>query len=305
MITFPRYYKPGCLITISGLVIDAAIAAALGIPAPRVVFAIKRSMTPTPDTCSLTVYGLAPERATAMLTLFAEIGRAPMTLAIGYDGITGLAFTGDIRSMRLDRSQLDHALVMTADDGGDAIADAVLPAEFVSTAGASARRQITAAVLVMSAEIAKNGRPPIVEHPSVAAAVAGTSVAASTLIYTAVRVGTASDLLNEAARLLGVRWWLRDGMLFMAARGIPTDHRAVLLPRAHWLDTPSEDAEGLMHVKTFADPNITPGRMIAIQGRLSIGEVDWLRVETTDVAGDTEGSTPWSTTCVCRRLVGA
>jgi len=302
MITFPRYFKPSCLITISGFVIDAAIAAALGIPAPRVVFSIRRSMTPTPDTCSLTVYGLAPERAVAMLTLFAEIGRAPMTLAIGYDGITGLAFTGDIRSMRLDKSQLDHALVMTADDGGDAIADAVLPAALSSTAGASASNQIKLALLVMSTEIAKNGRPPIVEHPSVAAAIAGTSVAASTLVYTSVRVGTARDLLDEAARVLRVRWWLRDGLLFMAARGLPTDPVAVLLPRTHWLDTPSEDAEGLMHVKTFADPNITPGRQLAIQGRLTIGAVELLRVETTDVAGDTEGSTPWSTTCVCRRL---
>lgn len=304
MISFPRLYRPACGVTIAGQAITA-----LGLPgvvSPRVAFRVRRTMTPTPDTADVSVYGLSPERRLAIQSLWSELGRAKVLIASGYEGITAQLFAGDARSLRASvRAGADFATICTADDAGDALADTTIT---LSTAGLTVQNMIDLALAALARGTGPvaGGTPGevVVAHPSVAATIATATPGSTTLFYSAVSIGKATDLLHEAARILGCRWWIRDSQLFMARRGVPTDGLAILLPRSHWLDEPTEDGKGLVRVSTLLDPNIVPGRQLQLVGRLALADVETFRVETCEYSGDTDSGAPFRVDCEARRLLG-
>lgn len=302
MIPFPRLYRPACTVSIAGQSVVA-----LGVPptvAPRVAFRVRRTLASTPDTAHVSVYGLEETRRAALGAVWHELGRAKVLLASGYDGVVGSLFAGDARELHPTVTiGPELATMVIADDGGDVLADATIPSGLSSTAGITARQMIDVALACFAAKAAETGDTPIAAHPSVDAAVASATPGASTAFYASVSVGKAKDLLDEAARTLGVRWWVRDGLLYMARRGIPTDGLAVALPRAYWLDEPTEDGKGLVRVPTFLDPNIVPGRQIQLLGRVSPFSVEFFRAETCEYAGDTDSGAPFSVSCELRRIV--
>lgn len=309
MITFPRLFKPAVLVTIAGQPVSSVQTMLFA--APRVAFRVTRSMTSTPDTGSVAVYGLAPERRTAMQAIWTELGTAGLTLASGYDGITLRLFSGDVRTLQASvYENAEFVTRATADDAGDALTDAVVPPGLASTAGVSVSEMIQLAIACINAPAAyvPPAHPPevpLVAHPSVAAVIANANPAALTLFYTSVSVGKARDLLNEAARILGVRWWIRESLLYMTRRQLPIDGLAVALPRSHWLSEPSEDGLGTIRVSTFLDPNLAPGRQVALVGRIANDtSVEMMRIEAGEYTGDTDSGAPFRADLVLRRLVG-
>lgn len=295
MITFARYFKPAAVITIGGVTV-----ASLGLPLVtqlRVSFKVRRTLSSTPDSADVAISGLDPVRVESMLAVWREVGKTKLTIATGYDGMTVPLFSGDVRTMSTS-GRLDTVLVASADDAGDALADATLSG--FSTAGWTVQNMIDGALAALAQA---DPISPIVAHPSVATAISSASPGASQAFYASVNVGKASDLLNEAARLLGCRWWIRDGQLFMARRGIPIDGVAIALPETHWLSEPSDDGKGAISVVTFCDPNIVPGRQIALVPEFSDG-FDIFRAEATEHAGDNESNAPWTCSIDGRRLAG-
>ncbi len=295
MSLFPRYFRPGVSATLAG-----TTAKNLGLPppapkGPRITFRVRKTMASTPDRATVSIYNLAPERTAAMSTLFGATGRTPLIIAGGYDGVLSRLFLGDVRSLDTDRQAgpSDTMLVAQADDGGDALANVSVS---YSTAGWTAGDMIDVALLAF----ATNGYP-IAKHPTVGAAVAAVTASATVSFYAAAHVGRASQLLDEAARLLGVRWWVRDSQLFMVKRGAPVDTIATVLPKTHLLDTPSFDGSGLLRTTALFDPNILPGRLVALQGRIAPGSLEPYRVEATDHSGDTHGGRAWSVAMTLRK----
>lgn len=321
-----RLFKPACVITLAGQTFSSGVTAqggalvgalnqrGLGL---RMVGRVRRTMTPQPDTAEIAIENIAPERRKAIETLFGELGSAKLAIQVGYDGLVLHLFAGDVRAP-LRANVLEGASIVTrvtADDGGDTLTDATF-AELAALTGTTASGTTTSGLtaddmitLALSCFATKNAAkrpvpdPPIVRHPSVDAAVAS-SVAAYSL-FNVVSISKASDLLNEAARILGVRWWIRDHQLFMAKRGAPTDPLAALLPRTHWLSEPSEDGNGILRVSTFLDPTITPGRQVVLIGRTDPFTKEVYRADECEYAFDTEGG-PWSLGLALRRVtVGA
>ena len=299
MITIPRLFRPAVSLIVAGQPVAALNLP--GVQAPRVAFRVVRTMTPTPDNGTVTVWGLDQSRRVAMQQIWSELGRATLEIATGYDNVIKRLFLGDVRSLRA--SVVERPEIMTiasADDGGDAITDATIPSGLSSTAAISAKQMIDLALAVMNAA----ATTPIVASPSVAAALAAVRPEATTLFYTAVSVGKATDLLNEAARTLGVRWWIRDAQLFMVARRAPVDGFAIVLPRTHWLSEPDEDGAGLVRVATFLDPNLVPGRQVVLVGRDVPGVQEPFRIEAAEYSGDTRGGAPFRADLVLRRPLG-
>jgi len=303
-VSFPRLFHPGCVALLGGFPVPS-----LGIPGtlwPRVAFRLRRSMTQTPDSLTLAIYGLAPEQRLAIQAAWTELGKARVGLSCGYDGAMQSLFLGDARSITASSFEPPEFVTRAvADDGGDALADAVFSG---STIGIDAKTMIDVALRALNlprGPVSAGGpATPIVAHPSVAATLAATPTQATVLFYGSVTVGKASDLLTEAARLLGARWWIRDGLLHMAKFGIPIDPGiAVLLPRTHWLAEPVEDGAGSIRVSTFLDPQIVPGRQVQLIGRTSIASVEPFRVEVAEYTGDTDSANPFSVTFDARRIV--
>lgn len=300
--TFARLYKPGVVVTLAG-----QTATSLGmIPGgvdPRIVFRVKRTLTSTPDTAEVGIYGLAPERRTAMQALFGETGRSVLTIAAGFEGVTIPVFRGDVRKMRAtDRDGGDFVTRAWADDAGDAIAEARIPAALSSTAGLTAQQMIDVALACFAAPQGTFPGAVIAPDASVGQAIATATPGATTTFYASVQVGKARDLLDEAARTLGVRWWIRDNQLFMARRGLPVGAPAlasVLLPD-HLLEEPSDDGSGLTRIVAMFDPNIQPGLQVNLVGRVAPGVTETFRAEACEYAGDVESSAPWSVTIDAR-----
>ena len=306
MITFPRIFRPAVTVTLAGQPI-ASLGLPL-VPSPRVSFRVVRTMTSSPDSASVAIYGLDLPRRMAMQTIWTELGRAELLIFSGYSGVTLKLFLGDVRSLSSRLDGQDFVTHATADDGGDAITDAAIPVGFTSSAGVDAATMITIALSCLNspaAYVPPAGPPliPIVPHPSVAAAIATMSPAALTLFYTSVRVGKARDLLDEAARIIGARWFIRDSQLHMAKRKLPTDGLAIVLPRTHWLSEPSEDAGGTVKVATFLDPNLLPGRQCVLVGRVAPGVPEPYRIEAGEYTGDTHGGSPFRADLVLRRII--
>jgi hypothetical protein len=317
VISFPRYYRPCVVVTVAG--IQASNFAPL--PGPRIAFKIDKTLTSTPDTAEIQIYGLAPATRAGMATAFGELGFAPVTLACGYEGVPGAMFVGDLRKLiAATHAHADVPVIAHADDNGDAIADATLPPTLPSTLGFTAQNMIDAAILAFAQPVVNpttgavdSPGTTIVPHPCVAATLATASPAAVTTVYTFVNVGTAKELLDEAARLLKCRWWIRDRQLFMIRNGFPIDGLAVGLPRTHWLTEPSDEGDGLLRLDTFLDPNLLPGRQVAVIGRAIPpriatkigavpGEPEVFRIEAATYLGDTHADTPWRASLTLARL---
>lgn len=283
--------------------------AALGLPfvqSPRVSFRIVRTMTSSPDTASVAIYGLDPIRRAAMQSIWTGFGAAPLTIATGYDAVTIPVFFGDVRSLSSSLEGADYVTTATADDAGDAIEDAAIPPELISTAELSASVMVTIALACFNSfrayvPPAKPPLIPIVPSPSVGAALATMTPQAQTLTYASVRVGKARDLLDEAARIVGCRWWIRDSQLFFGKRGVPTSAAPIALPRSHWLSVPSEEANGTIRVTAFLEPQLLPGALVSLIGRTAPGVPELCRVEAGEYSGDTDAGVPFSASLVLRR----
>lgn len=292
MISFGRLFKPAVFVSVAGVEV-----ANMDNDGLRVAFTVNRSMTSTPDSADVTICGLAPERMIGMQQTFGETGRAKLVVRSGYDGAVADLFRGDIREMKTNvRLAEDRAVRVVADDAGDALAEALVSA---STLGLTAENMIDLAI----AALARAGAT-ITKHPSVDVAVA--AVVQSRVSYTFVSIGQASQLLDEAARILGVRWFIRDGQLCMARRGLPIDGLSIALPWDHLTAEPMLDGSGLIHFSTFLDPNITPGRQVVLgQEGFARTPEPWahqpLRVESVIYQGDTE-SGPWQAAVTARRI---
>lgn len=306
MITFPRIFRPAVRVILAGQPVES-----LGlplVPSARVSFRVARTMTSTPDSAEVAIYGLDLPRRAAMQAIWTELGAAQLRVSSGYMGVAINLFAGDVRSLSSKLEGADYVTHATADDGGDAITDAAIPAQFSSTAGVDAPTMITIALACINSPAAyvPPAAPPLIPitpHPSVAAAIATMNPAALTLFYTSVRIGKARDLLDEAARIIGARWWIRDSQLYMAKRKLPTDGLAIVLPRTHWLSEPAEDAGGMVKVATFLDPNLVPGRQCVLVGRVAPGVPEPYRIEAGEYTGDTHGSEPFRADLVLRRMV--
>jgi hypothetical protein len=304
MISFPRLFRPSAAITIAGTLIQDINLPPPAPRGPRIAFRVRRDLTSTADTAEVSIYNLAPERERLLCAVFHELGRAPLQVSAGYESILSLLFSGDIRSILGHvRSGPDYALVLTADDAGDALAE--LSTSY-STAGWTARNMIDAALLRLNAgdPIQKIAPYPIVEHEGVAKTIAAAGAAASGTMFSGVGVSKVADLLDEAARICKARWWVAGGVLYMAARRLPVDGLAIVLPRKLWLQEPSDDGAGVVRHSVMFDPNLIPGRQVSLVDptfrRSPAPEL--FRVESVEFAGDTR-SGPWSADLALRRML--
>jgi hypothetical protein len=310
VITFARYFRPSAIATIGALSVQDINAPPPAPRGPRIAFRVKRSLMAEPDECEISIFNLDPAREKLMSSAFGELGRGPVMLQAGYgEAVSSIIFRGDSRTMSAhERHGADYAFVVTADDAGDWMSDLTF-----SIAISSVAPQPVMTLIAALCQVVTNGYPlavpPIAPyvlspHPSVQLAVNALAIPP---VWSGVHNGKVVDLIDELARLCHSRWWVADGLLYFATRGLPTDGLAVVLPRGMWLQEPTDAGKGFVQHKTLFDPNIMPGRMVTIVGdplrdakKGITSSPELLRCEVAEHRGDTR-SGPWSTTMTLRR----
>ncbi len=289
MITASRLFKPAAIVTLSGQKVVNINGDGL-----RLAFEVRRTLTSSPDIAKASIYNLSQIRRAAMQSAFDETGLSILEVSAGYDRVPIRIFRGNVRRLLAStRNGPDMITIAEADDGGDALSDVTLAGTTgaLSSTGMNADTMITVALAALA-----NATPVpqlITRHASVGVALASVLPVATVSLFTTVSVGSVRELIDQAARVLGVRWWLRDGELFMARRNQPTDALAVDLPRSHWLSELNQDGSGLARLSAFMDPNVVPGRLILLEKKP-------YRCEATTQRGDMRGG-PWSVAMVLRR----
>jgi hypothetical protein len=272
---------------------------------PRMSFRVKRTLTNEPDEAEFLIYNLDERLETAAVSVFHELGKLPVTIQAGYESRVSMLFKGDLRDLKPgERSGADFYMQGVADDGGDAFSDLTVS---LSSAGVSAEVMIQSAIAAFNKGDPTRGilPYPLVAHSSVETAIEQVQPGARTQTFNHVHIGKVSELLDEAARILGVRWWIADGFLYMAKRGSVIDPLAVVLPDHTWLSRPKPAGNGLTRMSAFFDPMLIPGRIVQVVAgpskyALGVG-AQTFRCEEVEVTGDTRGSEPWRANMLLRR----
>ncbi len=309
MTAFPRYYKPSAIATLTSVAGTVFSVQDINLPppaprGPRIAFRVSKTLMSEPDEAEVAIYNLAPEREALAGTAFAELGRAQLLLFAGYEAATTRLFTGDVRTMRSHQKEgADYAWVCSADDAGDALAEITVS---YSTSGWTVANMIQIAVAALAAgDPARGILPyPLVQGPSVAAAIAAAGPAAQGTLFSGVHAGKVTDLLDEAARICKARWWVADNILHFAQRRFPTDGLAFVLRSPGWLGEPSDDGNGVTRIPVLFDPNLSPGRQVTlVDQRLQqrfVKPVPY-RIDAVTHTGDTRGG-PWTSELTLRRF---
>jgi len=254
----------------------------------NVSFRVDRSLSSTPDTARFEIENLDPDRASLMNRAFSELGTsAPevttVTARAGYKDVLGGLFKGNLRSFRTQVQRRSSVWsVAEADDGGDVFTDVQL--RLPPTIASAASTMITAAASAMSLTLS----------PSVGA-VLSTSIYANTP-FTSTGSSSAAELLDAAARRLRARWWIRDGQVHMAQRGVVDPTRpSVVISERILVGPAEEDGSGIFRLRVFMDPNVVPGGQVTFRATA-------LRVEHVVHSGETRGTSPWTSVITGRVL---
>lgn len=272
-----RYFNPTLSVTIGPVTV--VFANRLGL---EMSFTVSRSMSSTPDSAQVTIANLDPVRTGQMFALFSAAGALSLQqlrILAGYDATPIGLFAGDLRKFTSRRvSGPDVFTDAVADDGGNAVADVVIPPYARSTTGRTPTDLINTALTLINS----SGKSlPIVLAPPAADIMAAGDQSRS--YYSAVTIGKVTDLLDEAARRLYCRWRIRDSQLHLSALNRSDRNRPalVLLPQNIVGDI-SFGGSGEIEVPVLMDPNIVPG-----------GQVSYLnsafRVENVVHSGATRG----------------
>lgn len=286
---FARYYNPTAIVSVVGQPVAFADGEGLNMK-----IQITRSLEQTPDRCVIDIEGLDPIRAQLMGQVFRETSLGQIvTVQLGYDAVAVSAFTGRLEAF--SPSQPNGPALWTHAEAGDA------PDEFENIRiPIQSTTSLTASNMV-DLGIAALGLLP---GPSVAPTVAGAALVAATP-FDAVGVRQATDLLDEAARILRCRWWMRDGMVHMSRNGIPDPSRLAIIiapsgpgpvfPGVPLIAQPRFGGGGLIEVPTFMEPDFVPGGQAVYLGTT-------FRIEHVVHSIETRGAAPWSSTVVGRAL---
>ncbi len=299
-----RLFRPSCAITIGAVAVQD-LNIPLGPRGPRMAFKVTKTLTQEPDSAEFSIYNLDEALETSAVAFWHELGKLPVTLSAGYEGAVSYIFRGDLRDLTPgEQVGADFMLRGLADDGGDAFSELTVS---MSSAGVTAEVMIQIALAKLNAGDPVQGilPYPVAPHQSVAQAIAQVVPSARAAVFDHVHIGKVTDLLNEAARILSVRWWIADGLLYLAKRKQPVDGLVVVVPSPAWLSKPRPAGNGLTQFDAVYDPLLIPGRIVQIvegpsKYALGVG-VQTLRCEAVTITGDTRGSDPWRASMFLRR----
>lgn len=266
-----QYYNPAVTIATTG-----GVASFLNGEGLNIGFVVTRSLLSEPDTARVWVDNLADHRVSAMRQLFSQTGRDTLTLRAGYDAAAFGLFSGDVRSFKTERLRHDTRTHIEADDGGDAYVDQIFDAPYPVAA--------TAITPLIAAALARMGWAM---SPQATAIVNAEPPDISFSLFNEVRVGKVSDLLDEIARRLRCRWYVRDRVFYLTKR-LQSEGPPIVITRDALISEPTEDGGATISLSTLFDPRLVPGSIVTWEGRS-------IRIEHAKHEGESRSSSVWST----------
>lgn len=263
----------------------------------RVAFHVKRRLAKEPDTAEVRVWNLSEEHRASLSDRAESGGQAPAVLLnAGYRGSLGRLFLGDVVLVSHMRDGPDW---LTKVDLADGVRDHRDVRVSLSVSPGATAAQVLRS---MSGKMAAS-----VSRAAARAASGDLQGARNEFVSGLALEGTASDVLDEIMRSMGVDWTIQDGEVVALNPGEPEVGEVTLLTRETGLlgtpelGTREEGAKGSTPAKrrravfwkasSLLNPRVQPGRAVEIRSEAVSGV---FRVEATDHSGDTHGD-DWRT----------
>lgn len=222
---------------------------ALDLSALRIVFAVKRSDTVTPNIADIKVYNLDEQTAIQIRKEFTQV-----ILQAGYPGNFGVIFKGNIKQVIIGReSATDTFIEIMAGDGDRAYNFAIVNTTIA--AGATQQDQVKAAVTSMNSKGVTQGQT------------GEGSLNEKELPRGKVMYGSSRKYLTNVADNSGASWSIQDEKVnFVAQKGYLPGERVVLTSKTGMIGTPEQTNVGV-NVKCLLNPNIKIASRIVIDNK--------------------------------------
>lgn len=235
-------------------------------------FNVKKSLKPTPNTCELKVYNLAPETRRYLETPKS----LPVKLEAGYlDEGRSVLYLGEVRSAF---SIHDGSEFITELSTGDS-EDAVRKGRINIPVGKGMSPDQVLEQIAISLGVKQGNLPQTKQR--IAGALSDLYGKGSCVS------GNAARELTALCKSAGLEWSIQDGRLQFLQRGQPNDQEALLLRSDTGLiGPPSVDNKGVLHCVCLLVPDVFPGRKLSIESASVQGG---FRITDVEYDGDTRG----------------
>jgi hypothetical protein len=251
----------------------------------RVQLKVKKSLKKEPNTCELSVFNLSPATRANMQKRGARV-----IVEAGYTDTLSQIFSGDARVIDHIHDGANWITKVQCGDGERAYQFSRITESF---------RPGTKVADVIQGVIQATGLDGTKAIQTVKALVSEQFIKG----YAA--NGKASAELDRLLRGRGLEWSIQDGQIQVLQKGATTQETAVLVSPdsglvgspEHGTPSPDEkkDKANTLKVKSLMNPQIRPGRIIAIQANGIRGQ---FRVLTVEHSGDTHGG-EWYSVVEC------
>lgn len=237
----------------------------------RCVFKIEHSLASSPNTAEISIYNLA--EATR-----AKVGEANIDVEFeaGYSGNIALIFKGKLDAGKSVRDGVDWVTSFQSTDGGKQLRSTRINLSFKKTSIRDAFKRVADALdLGVGNALEKmasgNARGAITQF--------GNGLVLS---------GPAQRELDRLASTFGYSWSVQGGQIQLLADGDAIDPGdAIVVDSAHgMIGSPQAGEKGIIEVRALLNPELVPGRVVALS---SVEASGFYRVERVTFTGDTRG----------------
>ena len=248
------------------------------------VFDVKKSLKPEPNTCDLTVYNLNPDHRAAL----EQMKIATVQIEAGYKEGTSILFVGDLRTGVSTHNGVDYETKITTGDGEKAVKTARIKVALKKGAATPDK------VLKIIAQALGVGDGNLND----AVTKVKSSGIANNFSEGAVFSGSAFREMNAICRTCGLSWSIQNGKLQILPLKTALQGTAVSVSQSSGMvGAPTVDNDGVLTVKTLLIPDVFPGRLMVLDAQRLKGNY---RIESCHYEGQTHGET-WYNTIQAKR----
>lgn len=252
----------------------------------RIVFRIEKSLNPTPNTSTISIFNLSKDSRTRF-----EAKGAICSLGVGYDGNVEQIFIGNIAKATTKKQGTDWITEIECGDGEKAFKEAKLDVSL--PAGANA--QDVLGKLGDAFKGVQDGGVTAVKDVLLTQFKSfGTGLVLS---------GSASEVLDSLTKTVGLEWSIQDGELqileqdkALLGQAFVASASTGLIGSPGAIKTAGQDpqaTEGGIEFSMLLQPALKPGRQVRVESELLTGTY---RVAKVNHEGDSHGGS-WISKC--------
>ena len=259
----------------------------------RMEWAVRKDRTAAPDQATITIYNLMPELRMGLQVTPKIPGPVRLALAIGFDGIPDVVFSGEIWKLEAERRQHNGDILSVIEAGDGAQSAAATP----PGGGTLLAVGIQLAIAKILGQLGWTPTP---------AAMAEISAKAAACPVQSIQITGERDLQSQLSELLasiGLSWGLSGGRFVVYSNGVRLDmsNAVILNPMSGLLEWSPVDDDGV-RFHALAQARLEPGHPITIQDPYQKFASGVLRVDEVSFDGASDGSS--TMTGIARPLGG-